>query len=161
MKYLPEKFKLNPDGNEELSKAIQERLLELGMCWCISGAEITNTGDKWIFFNCGRKGYLTHDDYDSTPDAVLLTLQDLYTLKPRPKNPTIEIAGRTLELIEDRLVGPEFDESAAIVNAEIKDLLKAFIWSGHIVQVAQVRIRCQTLCRSDLMRLRDFLKENL
>lgn len=76
--YLPEKFAIKIH-NEAHSKAVQERLFELGYEWKSGGGYIKGLGLRFILVNTA----MTHTP--CTMEETVITLDDLYTMERKPE----------------------------------------------------------------------------
>ena len=165
--HLPTSFKLNPGGNEALSKAMQERLFELGFGWNGNTPAVKTVSDEgspflFVYVDESPRNF-THGDEDYHSNWPALTLDDLYKLKPAPKElPELEIAGRTLELKEGRVVGSEFNEDAdsfeAVVNRWLKGATTPL--GGHKIEVSELKIGCQMVSREELTQALQWVRNN-
>lgn len=158
--HLPAKFKLNPNGNEALSRAMQERLFELGCQWHALGGrsrtQPTYEDYGWLIVNDGE---IVGNKSDYYTGHILLTLDDLYKLTPKQELPKLEIAGRTLELENGRIIGSEFNCDPKEFIEELSAYLTPQKFGNQTIRAASVRVGCQLITAQELQTALNWAKE--
>jgi len=158
-KILPVKFKLNPDGNEDLSRAMQVQLARLGYSWEINIGD-AHPSAKWLYV--GERGkYLLFSESDNKPNMELLGIGDLFTrTRAKPKPVTFKIANRTLTIKDGYVTGPEFNGEVYTIITQLDSLLLTRKVGQHSAAGLTFQIGCEKVSHDQLIELRAWLADN-